>query len=466
MATEGGPKIVRGNNLDVVLDASSQRAVFDTNDTNLIDYFTWNLNGSSATGFSRNGDVAENLIVTGTGPFGEQAVVWETRASGNNQADGGWNGSYVSCDPTKLYRVSVWVKRTSSTAGGTFYLGTNGGGACVLRLDNSASQCNPYWDCTGTSVFTQNVWYLVVGHIFPHTYSSTTGHPDSGRYTIASGKVSSHNNCNVGQDMKFASGTTSIRHRTYHYYCADNTTRLQFAYPRIDLVDETEPSIQDLLNGGRRGVVNLANRSQKFILPNKVRKIAATTIGKTNIKKFPFDATDDFIQITGGNHTSLQRSIEIVFRVNSAPFTYTPIVTYTRASGGTENTQRIWLGIQGGKFQMHGWGTTDPASTTTVTGGNYFYCVYAYNQSDKRHYIWVNGVLEHTSVNSQGGMTGWSNSSALSWWVGRDPQAAGWTSGAGQYFNGDISIFKTYSKILSTPEVQRNYQAYKNRFNI
>jgi hypothetical protein len=250
------------------------------------------------------------------------------------------------------------------------------------------------------------------------------------------------------------------------YYAEATTPRQQWVYPRVDIVDGTEPSIEELLDGGRRGLVNLANPSQKIYLPNKVRRVAATNIGKLHVKKFSFDATDDYIKVTAGTHTSLQRTIEIVFRVNSAPFTYTPIATYTRLSGGVENTKRIWLGIQNSRFQMHGWGTTDPASTTTITNGDYYHCVYAYNQSDKKHYIWVNGILEHTSTNSQGGMTGWSNSSDLNWWVGRDPQAAGWTGGAGGYFNGDISVFKTYNSILTTTQVQRNYRVYRNRFNL
>ena len=141
-------------------------------------------------------------------------------------------------------------------------------------------------------------------------------------------------------------------------------------------------------------------------------------------------------------------------------------LTLTRESGGTESGKRIWLGVQSNKFRMHGWGTTDPASTTSVTNGDYYHCVYAYNQSNKKHYIWVNGTLEHTSTNSQAGMTGWTNTSGLFWWVGRDPQAAGWTASASSYFNGDIAIFKTYSKILTNSEVKRNYIAYRRRFDL
>jgi uncharacterized protein (TIGR02145 family) len=217
-----------------------------------LDFSTWQAGQTGSVGqFSLNGDVNENHRVIAADPWGNNAVVWETRASGNGEADGGWNSSFFSIDNTKLYRFAVWVRRTSASAGGTFYLGTNGSPAAVKRVDNSADQGNPYWDCPATSTLAQNQWYLVVGHVFPHNYAGTTGHPESGYYTVAGGttKIKNCNGCNVGADVKTAPTTTQLRHRTYHYYCGDNTTRLQFAYPMIHLVDGSEPKINDLVKG-------------------------------------------------------------------------------------------------------------------------------------------------------------------------------------------------------------------------
>lgn len=460
-----GPHIIKSN-LGVAIDASSQRGVRSATDTNMLDYSTWIAGNSNATGFSRNGGSAENALISGTGPFGENAVVWETRCDSTSNADGGWNSSYYTADSSKLYRASVWVKRTSSSASGTFYLGTNGGGTCVLKMDGN-SQCNPYWECRGVSGYTQNVWYLVVGHVFPHTYTGTSRHTDSGRYTISGGRIGDNNGCNVGADMRMHANTTSLRHRTYHYYSTDNTVRLQFAYPRLEEVNGQEPSIAELLEGETRKYTNLRNRSQKFFLRNKLRATQAGNLtGRAKIKSFVFDGTDDAIKVTESNHSSLQRSFEFIFRVHSVPATYTPIACFTRASGGTETGKRVWIGLQSNKFRMHGWGTTDPASTTSVTDGNYYHCIYAYNQSDKKHYIWVNGVLENNTTNSQAGQTGWTDTSGLFWWLGHDPQASGWTGSAGGYFDGEIAVFKTYSKILSNNEVKQNFRAYRRRFNI
>lgn len=459
-----GPSIIRDSSLDVVIDASSQRAAPDTNDTNLLDYSTWTVGGTSATGFSRNGGSTENIIEYNTGPFGEAAVIWAGRNNTTtSDSDGGWNGSLIAVDNSYLHRISVWVYRQVN-GNGSFYLGTRGYNSAgtnegVLTRSTNGNSTNPYFWSGGLS--SADGWQLFVGHVWPANSGTGANHIDSGRYKISTGKFAS-----ISNDWVMKPTTTHIVHRTYLYYSTNTSTVQLWAYPRIDKIDGNEPSIEDLLNGGRRGIVNLAKPSQKFFLPNKLRRSDTTIINKPNIKKFTFDATDDFIQITGGTHTSYQRTVELIFRVNSVPATYTPIATYTRASGGVESGKRVWLGLQSGKFQMHGWGTNDPSSNTTVTNGNYFHCVYAYNQSTKYHYIWVNGVLERTLLNTEAGFTGWNNSSDLYWWVGRDPQAGNWTGGAGGYFDGDIAVFKTYNKVLSNSEVTRNYKAYKKRFEL
>jgi hypothetical protein len=203
--------------------------------------------------FSANENGDENARVVGTDPWGNSAVVWETRPSGNGNPDGGWNTDWFYIDNTKLYRHSVWVKRTSSSAGGTFYLGTNGIGQCVIRLSDGNEECNPYWHCGGSGGLTQDQWYLVVGHCFPFDYpQGLGGHPDTGFWTTTGGKVAGINGCNIGADCKSGPSTYGLNHRTYLYYCADNTTRLQFFDPRVDLCDGSEPTIQNLLDNNRQ----------------------------------------------------------------------------------------------------------------------------------------------------------------------------------------------------------------------
>lgn len=218
---------------------------FNFKSGNLLRPDLWTTGSGSFAEFNQNGETSENERVIGTNPWGKSAVVWETRPIGTNDADGGWNTNAFTIDKTQLYRFSVWIKRTSDTTSGTFYFGIN---PCVIRNDNSTEECNPYWHCTNIGAFTKDQWYLVVGHCFPYTYAGAR-HANSGLY-VTTGKISSTLSCNAGsEDVRWKSDSTYGVHRTYHYYCTDTTSHLQFYKPRIDLCDGTEPTMTELLSG-------------------------------------------------------------------------------------------------------------------------------------------------------------------------------------------------------------------------
>ena len=257
--------------------------------TNILDPYSWEI-GSGGTGsFGQNGNTGENERVVGTDPFGNSSIVWESRPSGDGGADGGWGNGFYDVDEYSLYRWSVWVKRISSSAGGTSYLGLYGSPNAIIKLADGGQEGNPYFECSGTGAYTQNVWYLLVGHCFPSNYTGgATTHPDSGRYTT-SGRDGGINYCNIGGDVKWYPGTTGGYHRAYHFYCNDSTTRLQWFDPRLDKCDGSEPTISDLLN----------NRQAKLESPTitvegagfKQQKVIAsggniTTVGEYKIHRF------------------------------------------------------------------------------------------------------------------------------------------------------------------------------------
>lgn len=219
------------------------------NNLNLLDLSTWTVGQNTVANFPINGAVAENNRIYDTGPYGQSVLVWGTYPTGGSDADGGWEGTYVMIDNTKTYRYSVWVRRTSSTSGGTFYMGCHSNGTGdVYGLHDGASNTNPYFDYRSTSYFSQNQWYLVVGHIFPHTTpTGTAPHNDTGIWTKKGGKIFG-NQGNIPWDCKWSPSANAGMHRTYHYYCGDTTTRLQFYSPRIELVDGNQPTIEHLLN--------------------------------------------------------------------------------------------------------------------------------------------------------------------------------------------------------------------------
>jgi hypothetical protein len=210
-----------------------------------IDYSTWTVGTGGATGFGANGQVSENHRINGTDPWGNNTVIWEARPEGTSNDDGGWNTTNFAVDNTKMYRYSVWVRRTV-LGNGNFYLGLNGFGSTdgVITLSSGANNTNPYFWIGDQSQFNQNEWILVVGHVYPHVHTGITNHPQSGRYSPSSGFIGG-----VANDYKWRPETITARHRAYLYYSSNTATRQQFVYPRVDIVDGSEPSINDLLNG-------------------------------------------------------------------------------------------------------------------------------------------------------------------------------------------------------------------------
>jgi hypothetical protein len=262
--------------------------------TNMLDPYSWTVGSGGIGSFGQNGGTNENERVIGTDPFGNSAVVWESRPDGGGGADGGWGNGYYDVDEYSLYRWSVWVKRVSSSSGGTSYMGLYGSPNAVIRIDNGAQEGNPYWECNNTGAYTQNVWYLLVGHCFPSDYAGgAIVHPDSGRYTTA-GRNGGVNYCNIGGDVKWYPGTTAGYHRVYHYYCGDNTTRLHWFDPRLDKCDGSEPTIDDLLNNRQAKldsttytVEGAAFKTQKVVATGGV----ITHVGEYRVHRFNSSGT-------------------------------------------------------------------------------------------------------------------------------------------------------------------------------
>ena len=171
----------------------------------------------------------------------------------------------IVVDHTKKYRFSVWMKRISTQANGTFYFGTNGGGAVVRDQDGVTDESNPYFECRGVNGFTKDVWYLHVGHVFPSGSTNVGRDAQTGVYTM-SGFQFATNGCNLGGDAVMQSGTTSLRHRTYHYYANSSGTELVFAYPRMEEVTASTPNIINSYLSG--AFTNTGDQGSKGLQPN------------------------------------------------------------------------------------------------------------------------------------------------------------------------------------------------------
>lgn len=254
------------------VDPDSRRSYVGGGSTDsLVNTSTWTVGTGSVNYFQANGSASENERLSATNPWGTSDIVWQTNPLGDNNADGGWDGWTFPIDNTRLYRYCVWVRRISTTTSGNFYMGlhTNGTGD-TYNLSDGTSQTNPYWSIVGLGTLVQNTWYLFVGHLYPYNHTGTTANTTSGYYTIAGGTTKIGGNTgNVPSDVKFPSNATLAMQRVYHYYSLDTTSKLQFAYPRVDLIDGNEPTIAELLSMDPAKIYDLSGQGNHLTLVNR-----------------------------------------------------------------------------------------------------------------------------------------------------------------------------------------------------
>ncbi|WP_238387280.1 hypothetical protein [Sphingobacterium olei] len=199
---------------------------------NLLDVNAWNIGSGSAGMFSLNGLPSENTREWGETPHGHRGVIWKSIPAGDAQADGGWNTTDITIDPSKMYRMTVWIKKSNSTSGRTYF-----GCRYVSNLDGVANG-NPYfWNGVLPKL---DQWYLLVGYIHAHTDASTVHL--GGIYDGSTGQK-----VLPMTDFKFTASATSTVHRAYLYYDPNINDKQFFYAPRLEMVNGNEPSVESLL---------------------------------------------------------------------------------------------------------------------------------------------------------------------------------------------------------------------------
>jgi hypothetical protein len=432
------------NGLALDLDATS--TVSTRGQRTLINWNNWTIGTGGVTGYNQNGSTSENSRVSSTNPFGYTDIVWQGTSNVPGDADGGWNTDWFPIDNTKLYRFSVWVRRTSAVASGTFYFGAYADGSGTVRMDNSTVEGNAYWECSGTSLLTQNQWYLWVGHIYPYNTASTGRNANTGYYTISGGRVGNVNGCNIGSgDLKWSSNSTQGIHRTYLYYSGDATSQLQWWQPRVDLIDGTEPSIQDLLNNAGStwfDVSGQVNNATMYSLPAFTKSTGY----------FTFDGSTNYGTVVNNSRLNFAsaQTLQIVMRhtytsgrKNPWNQAYAGYGTWTHENGDTISQ---YFG-NGGADTTPYIGVSSPSTPRSVWN---IMCAVR-STTDFRWYI--NGVLSSTTANPYGTLA----STASNITIG---------NGYAGYWQGDMSRVTAYTRALSDAEVAQNFTAIRGIYGI
>lgn len=121
---------------------------------------------------------------------------------------------------------------------------------------------------------------------------------------------------------------------------------------------------------------------------------------------------------------------------------------------GTSTGLHIWFNASNRvRFGMYN-NDTDVLNLTTQSGKWYHYCFSYQHTSPYTKKIWRDGVqLSTTTISGPSQYSG----------TGTVRIAATYSSG-GAYADGNFAIAKLYDRVLTTAEIQQNYNATKNRF--
>jgi hypothetical protein len=192
-------------------------------------------------GFNQNGSTSENNREFGLDHLSNEAVLWKASPDENVDADGGWKTSFKNIDRTKTYRLTVWIKKTNS-AGGRTYFGLDsrvGFGSECLNLDGTVNN-DPYFFESDLPILDR--WYLLIGFIHKSTYSSTNS--QGAIYDGVTGEVVSSINI---RDFKFSNNAINLRHKSYLNFDSDINDRQFFYEPRMEIAEGSEMPINEIL---------------------------------------------------------------------------------------------------------------------------------------------------------------------------------------------------------------------------
>lgn len=477
MASSTGPDIVT-DGLVLALDAANYKSLLRNKQSSniLVDPNTWSLGTDSTTGYSRNGNANEqNRVYVTDDPWGGNSIVWRTTPDSTSGPDGGWNTSYYSIDTKYTYRWSVWVRRHTAGTGGTFYMGMNPN---PIRNDNDSSQSNPYFTYPGISSLTQNQWYLVVGHCFYEGYDGGR-HPDSGWYENGV-KISDKSYGNVGtQDVRWASGTTSARHRAYHYYTTNVNSGIEFSYPRIDKCDGNEPTISDLINRGESKFRDMSGNGNDGLVFNGVGYDSG------NGGSLIFDGVDDYVNygnIFNDVFAGVDKKFTISSWVNYNALQQNGNVILSKLGDSifNENQRQISFQVRNinyGSFELEFFAyftltVTNYAGYRTVNANiqtnQYYNFVVSYDGSidgSGRYSLFVNGIQYNVTPTFTGGTWGDIQPGNARMSIGATIGEKV-TNSPRSLLNGKIAKISIYNRALTASEIQQNFNATRIRFGI
>lgn len=455
MSLGHGASIVK-NNLVVSIDSINNKLLYPTN-TNLLHNKIWSLGVDSAQFYSRNGAIGENERILDYTPFNNQDVIWQSPSNDlTSNDDGGWNSARFPIDNTKKYRFSVWIRKKDIVGDGRAYLGlygynnTNTNIGVYNRSNNTILNTNFYFtsrrfdntDLNPKPVV--NEWVLFVGHVHPTNTSSGSSEADTGVWKLDGTKIASAGDCIWHPD------TVTSAHRSYQYYSTSTTEKQQWWDPRVDLIDGTEPSLNDLLTNNIEPQNLDLTQTCKVRCPFNIRTVGNGYQFSTNTlynetQNLSIDASDlDF---------STEQTIILVLKPTSF---YQRTNPYDQEYFGygtiTQETSKTYA-------YYYGPGTSSSTYSSFETGftvdtNETAFIAFTRDTSNIKSY--KNGVFDRSGTNAYPttGVTSINKTIKIGY---------GYT---GYGFIGNIYSVFLYDRALTAQEIRQNFNALRGRYGI
>jgi hypothetical protein len=415
------------------------------------------------------GSPMNNSIERYSDPWGNMETVWRAENHSTistnvlfNQNGGFFSGA-VPIIGTKKYRYSVWVNRRV-LGNGTFYFGA-ASGSYTSKFDGTV-QTNPYFTANnaGSAVFTgkENTWILVVGHVHPFGTATGADDPQSGFY-VRSGNGLTYASLSNYNDLIWGSAAASASQlRVLHYQ--DNTPGAEtlFFRPRIDVVDGTEPSIEDLLNNGVGTVYDTSPSGaigsvlgRPAIATNSIVFDGKTTVITTNSDVIPTNREKMTWEAWVKPSTPTDGELKMFAGSGGLPYygalPLSNIYYWSMAVGGQRVVQ--WTApynITSRWTHLVFISDYSPATSTTP--------------AQTRLQMYANGSLVREAA-----FDGAEVYSARTVSVGdRQTGTQGFytTNGTDYRWLGDVSMVRVYSRAMTPEEILQNFNSTRGRFGL
>jgi hypothetical protein len=424
--------------------------------------FPWNKLGTA------NANSVERL----TNPWGNVELGWRGKNHSSNATNivynpnGGFDTTPIAVDMTKKYRFSVWVNR-KVLGSGTVYFGPRSTG--LKTKSTGVVETNPYFAADGTSstAYTgkQNTWVLVVGHVHPLGTAIGANDTASGYYTIADGTAPyATTSSSTSADYIFDGTLGQLAMRVFLYGSSTPGTEVQFLRPRIDLVDGTEPSIEDLLNN----------------TPNTVYDLSTTGSISSVIGKPQYSSVNGGQLVFNGKSHAIITSGSVFSDIsNIGTKTWEVWVTAPPSTTGTNmfcgagglpyfsiasTSVVLWSQNTSGAQTNVTWSV--PSSWGTFNGKPIhlvFVSTYNATANNTRYEIYANGTNVTTVT-----YTGNERYSLPSVNIGNRANLTDHYTymGTDYEFNSSIAMVRVYDRALTKAEIQQNFNSTRNRFGV